>query len=45
MAKKPRPEPNDKEWSWRLVETAKSPDINKDGKLFEHATKIVISPK
>lgn len=44
-AKKTKPKPDDKEQSQRFVETAKTLDVDKSGKAFENAIKIIKSPK
>lgn len=45
MAKKPKPEPDDKEQSSRFVETAKSLGVDESGKHFDRAMKSIIPPK
>lgn len=37
MAKKPKPEPDDKKQSQRFVETAKLLGVDEDGKAFNRA--------
>ena len=42
MAKKPKPEPDDKEQSKRFVDTAHQLEADERGKPFENAIKSVI---
>lgn len=45
VAKKPKPEPDNKEQSSRFVETAKALGVDESGKDFDRAMKSVIPPK
>lgn len=45
MAKKPKPEPDDKEQSSRFVETAKSLGVDESGKNFDRAMNLVAPSK
>ena len=45
MAKKPKPEPADKEQSARFIETARKLKVDKSGSAFENALKLVIPSK
>ena len=42
MAKKRKPEPDDKEQSSRFVETANQLDVDKSGKAFARAFKTIV---
>ena len=44
MAKKPKPEPDDKEQSKRFVEIAMSIEADKTGEAFTKAFSILIKP-
>lgn len=43
MAKKPKPEPDDKEQSQRFVEIARQLEVDETGELFEKAIGVVAS--
>ena len=45
MAKKPKPEPDDKKQSQRFTETAKALGVDESGKQFELAIKKLAAPK